>query len=89
MVEKVPVKNNDIIWRNVGGETVLLNSQNGKYFGLNAVGCSFWEKIDGSLSLGQIVELLQKEYEVERAVLEQDILQLVAGLQDNGLVSLK
>jgi hypothetical protein len=88
-VQRVPVKNKDIIWRNVAGETVLLNPQNGKYYGLNAVGCSFWEKVDGNISVAKIIDILLKEYDVERSILVGDIMELVAGLNENGLLSME
>jgi hypothetical protein len=88
-MERVPVKNSDIVWRNVGGETVLLDPQSGRYFGLNAVGCAFWEKIDGRISLADVVDLLLLEYEVERSVLEADIGELADALAANGLLTMK
>ena len=34
---RVLIKNQDVIWREVDGETVLLNPVTGRYFGLNKV----------------------------------------------------
>ena len=38
-MERVPKKNPDIIWTNLRGEIVLLNSVSGRYYGLKKVGC--------------------------------------------------
>jgi hypothetical protein len=87
-MEKVPKKNPDIIWKNVRGETVLLNSVSGRYYGLNKVGCAFWEKIDSKRSLSEIVSLLLEDFNVERERLTQDIDDLMKSLTENKLITL-
>ena len=62
-MEKVPKKNPDIIAKNVRGEMVLLNPVSGKYYGLNKVGCAFWEKVDGKRSLSEIVVAASRRFQ--------------------------
>jgi pyrroloquinoline quinone biosynthesis protein D len=76
----------DFLWRNVNGEAVLLNPKDGSYFGLNSVGCSFWEKADGKRSLGEIIELLLEEYDVDRKHLEEDLLSLVSEMEKQNIL---
>lgn len=85
----IPIKNRDIIWRNMKGEAVLLNPMDGSYFGLNSVGCSFWEKVDEQRTIEEIIDLLLKEYMVERDVLARDIEEFVHNMEDKGLISFK
>lgn len=85
----IPMKNRDIIWRNMKGEAVLLNPADGSYFGLNSVGCSFWEKVDGQRTIEEIIDLLLMEYMVERDVLVRDIKEFVASVENKGLISFK
>jgi hypothetical protein len=87
-MEKVPKKNPDIISKNVKGEIVLLNSVSGKYYGLNKVGCAFWEKIDGKRNLSEITALLFDEFNVEKERLIKDIDELMSTLTENKLVTL-
>ncbi|MCU0614903.1 MAG: PqqD family protein [Desulfobacterales bacterium] len=87
-MERIPKKNPDIIWNNVRGETVLLNSTSGRYYGLNKVGCAFWEKIDGKRSLAEIVELMLEQFNVEKEILVKDIKDLTKNLTENNLVTL-
>lgn len=89
MLDKIVARNTDIIWRNIGGEAVLLNQTNGNYFGLNGVGCSTWEKIDGSRTVAEIVRLLITEYSVEEDILTRDVLELIDKLQGQGLLHLR
>ena len=76
-MHKVLVKNEEFIWRNLEGELVLLNPVSGQYFGLNSVGCSFYEKIDGQKTVEEIITSLLDKFEVERHILEQDLGELI------------
>ncbi|PKN51757.1 MAG: PqqD family protein [Deltaproteobacteria bacterium HGW-Deltaproteobacteria-13] len=87
-MERIPKKNPDIIWKNVRGEIVLLNPVTGKYYGLNKVGCAFWEKIDGTKSLSDISALLLDEFNVEKERLLKDLEALIKTLTENKLVTL-
>ena len=89
MVNGIPVKNVDVVWRDIEGEAILLDPRKGKYFGLNEVGCSFWKMADGKRSMEEIVSLLLEEYEVGRGTLLNDLNNLVHVLEDNGLLSIK
>lgn len=87
-MERVPKKNPDIIGKNVKGEMVLLNPVSGKYYGLNKVGCAFWEKVDGKRSLSEITSLLLEDFNVEKERLVKDIEDLMKTLTGNNLVTL-
>jgi hypothetical protein len=87
-MEIIPKKNPDIIWKNVKGEIVLLNPVSGKYYGLNKVGCAFWEKIDGKRSLSEITSSLLEDFNVEKERLVKDIEDLMKTLTGNNLVTL-
>ena len=87
MLNRIPVKNPKVVWRDLEGEGVLLNPADGKYFGLNAVGLSMWEKVDGERTLEEIAALLLEEYAVERSVLERDIVEWAGQMTAGGLLS--
>ncbi len=86
---KVPVRNKNIIWREVKGEAVLLDPQEGRYFGLTKVACSFWDKVDGERTTEEIIDLLTEEYEVEKGVLTRDINELIDSLESRKLLSIQ
>ena len=88
-MDRVLKKNPDIIWKNVKGETVLLNPFSGKYYGLNKVGCAFWEKVDGKRNLSEIATLLLSEFNVEKETLLKDIDDLMKTLTENKLIVLE
>lgn len=87
-MNRIPVRSDEIVWRNLEGELVLLNPNSGKYYGMNAVGCSFWEQIDGKKTLAEIVDLLLAEYDVKREIIEKDIEELASVLEEKEIISL-
>lgn len=79
----------DIVAREVGGETVLLDLAGGTYFGLNEVGGKIWAMLEsGPHSLVDICAALLEEYDVTRDDLETDVLALAGDLQAQGLVTI-
>lgn len=86
---QIPRKNEEIIWREMDGETVLLNPMTGRYFGLNTVACSFWTRVDGAASLENIIDQLLEEYDVDRDTLKTDIDSLIASMLEYELIILK
>jgi len=78
----------DVLFQEVGGETVLLDLESERYFGLDAVGTRIWALIGEGAPVGAMVDTLLQEYEVERATLESDVEELILRLSEAGLVRL-
>jgi hypothetical protein len=70
----------------VGEDAFLLNTQTNKYFGLEKVGARLWELLNTGKGLRELFQILLGEYEVAPAQLEDDILELIDRLIENGLV---
>jgi hypothetical protein len=77
----------DVLFQEVGGEAVLLNLANERYFGLDPVGTRIWVLLGEDGDLQQVFDTLCAEYEVEPSRLETDLLTLVGELADAGLVT--
>lgn len=75
-----------VMARQVGDETVILDLASGLYFGLDAVGSRVWALIGAGHPVGAICEALQGEYEVGREQLATDVDRLVAELHGRGLI---
>ena len=76
----------DVIFRELDGEANILNLATGNYFGLDEVGTRVWTLIAGSQTLGRAVDAVIAEYDVDRTVLEADVIELAGGLLEKGLV---
>ena len=76
-----------VMSRLVGDETVLLNLESGFYFGLDSVGQRIWEAVSDGKALGDSVDVIVAEYDVERDQAESDVLEFAATLLERGLLS--
>jgi hypothetical protein len=75
-----------VLIRQLDGESVLLNLESERYFGLDATGTRMWELVTTQPCIALAFEKLQKEYEVEPEVLRTHLSELLSGLVENGLL---
>ena len=78
----------DVLCQEVGGEMVLLDLNSESYFGLDEIGARIWALLNEEKAVGQIVETLLEEYEVDRARLEGDVNELLENLLEAGLIKM-
>ena len=76
----------DVIFRDLDGEIIILNLASGVYFGLNAVGSRAWSALAESGSVPHAIEVLKSEFDVEDDVLHRDVIALITTLSDQGLI---
>jgi hypothetical protein len=79
------VKSDDALFRELETEAVLLNLKTGVYYGLNPVGTRAWQLLSEHGRLSRVAGLMLDEFDVERDVLERDLLALGTQLVDSGL----
>ena len=77
-----------VMGRQVGEETVILDLPSGTYFGLDPFGARMWQLMGEGRTLGEVCEAMLEEYDVSRDALEHDILELAQKLLAQKLVSL-
>ncbi len=77
-----------VMARQVGDETVILNLESGTYYGMDQVGTRIWQLMTEGKTFSEICDMAQVEYDVERQVLKQDVLKLSRELLDQGLIIL-
>lgn len=76
-----------VMARQVGDETVILDLASGTYFGLDPVGARIWTLLGEGKTLVQVCDAMQEEFEVSRAELERDVLELAGRLLEQQLIS--
>lgn len=79
----------EVLSQEVSGETVLLDMQSESYFGLDEVGTRIWQLLQEKDDLQAVFDVILDEYDVEADQLEIDLKELIAGLEEAGLVSLQ
>jgi hypothetical protein len=79
------VVSEDVLFRALDDEAVLLDLKTGVYFGLNPLGARIWQLIVEKHSLARVLEVVLHEYDVEPSVVETDLLDLGLRLCASGL----
>ena len=77
----------EVIFRELDGEAVVLNLDTGIYFGLDAVGTRIWQLLVERKPLKAVLDTLIDEYEAPPDRLQRDLLAFVERLDDKGLLS--
>ena len=73
----------------VSGETVLLDLTGEKYFGLDPVGTRIWQLLGERKSVGDLLDILLHEYDVDEAQLKSDVDDLVERLLQASLARIE
>jgi len=76
----------DVLISHLQEESVILNLDSERYYGLDDVGTRFLSILTNADSIQSAYEQLRDEYDVDPAVLRADLLALVENLIDQGLL---
>jgi len=77
----------DVVFRELDGEAVILNLESGMYFGLDEIGTRIWQLLDLHKSLRKTLEALEAEFDAPAERLESDLTTFVGTLQAKGLLT--
>ena len=78
----------DVLFKELDGEAVILNMESGKYYGLDEVGTRMWETLSQHGQVELACQALLEEYDVAEDRLQQDLLELVDKLVSEGLLQI-
>ena len=78
----------DVIFRDLDGEAVVLQLDTGLYFGLDAVGTRIWQLMEQHKALRPVFIALVDEDDAPADRIEHDLLALVDRLSGKGLVAI-
>lgn len=76
----------DVLISNLQEESVILNLDSERYYGLDDVGTRFLTALTDSESIEAAYEKLIGEYDIDAGVLRQDLLELVENLVKQGIL---
>jgi hypothetical protein len=79
----------NVYTQEIGEETILLDTEGGRYFSLDPVGTRMWQLMREHGTLRLTYETLLTEYEVTPERLETDLLALTEKMIDKGLAVIK
>ena len=78
----------DVLFRDLGGEAVLLNLKTGKYYGLDEVGTRMWSLLTQHGRVEPAYRALLGEYDVTEDRLQQDLLSFIDKMASHGLLEI-
>ena len=79
-------RNSVVLWRELDGEAILLDPQEGCSYNLNKVGTVIWTLLDGTHTVEDIAAAVCEAYEVEYTQALHDVEQLLNDLREHKLL---
>ena len=76
----------DVLISNLQQDSVILNLDSERYYGLDDVGTRFLTVLNTSESIEAAYEMLRREYDVEEHVLRDDLSELIENLLRQGIL---
>ncbi|MBW4418212.1 MAG: PqqD family protein [Myxacorys californica WJT36-NPBG1] len=77
----------DVLYRQVEHEAILLHIPNGAYYSLNETSITFWEALQAQQPLAVAVDQILAEYDIERSQVLQDLQIFLQDLMAFGLIA--
>jgi len=88
-LDTIVSKNERVPWRIIEGEAILVKVDSGEVIHLNEVAAEIWRIIDGKRKISEIVDHIQKDFDVDKEQAEKDTLEFIQSLSDINLVTEK
>jgi hypothetical protein len=79
-------RNPNLIASDLDGEKVMLSVETGSYYGLADTGGRLWELLDQPRRIADLCDTMLAEYNVDRAICEQQTFDFLNQLIKEGLV---
>ena len=76
----------DIRYRIIDDEAVVIRQEAGEVMGLNPTGARLLELIDSEKSVEGLVDAMSEEFQMERAELERDVFRFLQELWEAGVI---
>ena len=85
-MDHVVVQDNEPIASRIDGEVVLMSMRAGTLFGLGAIGSEIWNLIQTPCRVGDICAALARDFDVDAATCERQVLEFLESLVARDLV---
>jgi hypothetical protein len=76
----------DVLDTEIDEQTVMMDIEQGSYFGLNRTGSRIWSLLAEPITIGDLCDRLLEEFDVPRERCEQQVVGFLESLIDRGLV---
>ena len=79
----------EILFTDLDDTVVMMDSDEGNYYELDAVGTRIWNLLDNERSVAEVCELLVREYDVTLEDCRQDVLKFLEQVAQLGVVEVR
>jgi len=86
LLDKKFAHNEDVAWRIIEGEALLVSPKTSNIFPLDEIGTRIWSLADGLRTGRDIARVLEEEYGQDLSVIESDLSLFIDDLLKNDLV---
>ena len=82
------VRNQELISTDMAGDTVMMDIEQGKYFGLSGVGPFLWEELSEPSTIGDLSRKVFEKFDVDKETCDADVVSFAEGLIESNVVVL-
>lgn len=86
MSDAVDIRTDELSWRQVDDEVVILDLRTSKYLSLNGTAALLWTTMAAGCTTDDLVDAVVSTYDVDREVAARDVSAFVADCAARGLV---
>lgn len=87
-IDSCPWRSDNLVWRVIEGEVVILTTDGREIHTLNKVGSAIWELADGTRNIKEIISLICERFDVSFEVALADVLEFVKKLADKKILQI-
>ncbi|MFH0783239.1 MAG: lasso peptide biosynthesis PqqD family chaperone [Pseudomonadota bacterium] len=78
----------DTISSSIDTETVLLSIVESSYYGMGPTGSRIWQLLEQPIRVGDLIQILLQEYEIEYCECEKDVISFLNNLRAENLIDI-
>ena len=82
-------RSESLISNNLGEDVVMMDIENGSYYGLESVSASIWKLTESPVSVGSICDKLVDEYDVSLDKCRQEVVTFLNDLIERNIVEIQ
>ena len=87
-LDSYPCRSDELVWRVIDGEVVILTADGHQIHTLNKVGRAIWELADGTRSIKEIVSLIRERFDVSFETAQADVMEFAEQLEGKKIVQI-
>jgi len=79
-------RTDDVLATDIDDETVMMDIEQGRYFGVNETGARIWSLLAEPIVISDLCDRLSAEFDVAEEQCEQEVLDFLKAMLNRGLV---